>query len=139
MALPSEQRRQIRVVGALIEKPGPMYLITQRRPEATLPLLWEFPGGKVEAGESDWEALTRELKGEMGIDVEVMAPAMHTHHEYPKYDIDFRVYRCRLLTPENQIRHLAVHDHRWVMLHELSQYPFPDADAKTLEMLLGLG
>ncbi len=39
----SPSRRQIRVVGALLEKPGPRYLITQRRPTATLPLLWEFP------------------------------------------------------------------------------------------------
>jgi 8-oxo-dGTP diphosphatase len=138
MPLPPEQRRQIRVVGALIEKPGPRYLITQRRPTATLPLLWEFPGGRVEEGETDQDALSRELKQEMDIDVAVLEPVMHTHHEYPKYDIDFRVYRCVLLTPEQQIHHLAVHDHRWVALHEMSEYRFPDADAKTLEKLLGL-
>ncbi len=74
----------------------------------------------------------------MDIDVLVDEPVMHTHHEYPRYDIDFRVYACRLLTPESQILHLGVHDHRWVSLDELSSYRFPDADARTLEKLLGL-
>ena len=131
-------RRQIRVVGAMMEKEGGRYLITQRRPTASLPLLWEFPGGRVQEGESDEEALARELKEEMDIDVEVREQAMHTHHEYPNYDIDFRVFRCRLLSPEGSIRHLRVHDHRWVSLAEMNHYQFPDADARTLEKLLDL-
>ena len=51
-------RRRIRVVGAMIEKDG-RYLITQRSPTASLPLLWEFPGGRVEEGETDEAALAR--------------------------------------------------------------------------------
>ncbi len=51
-------RRKIRVVGAMIEQDG-KYLITQRPPTASLPNLWEFPGGRVEAGETDEEALAR--------------------------------------------------------------------------------
>jgi 8-oxo-dGTP diphosphatase len=54
-------RRKIRVVGAMIEKDG-RYLITQRSPTASLPLLWEFPGGRVEPGETDEAALARELE-----------------------------------------------------------------------------
>ncbi len=133
-------RRRIRVVGAMLEKgKDPVrYLITQRPPKASLPLLWEFPGGRVEEAESDETALSRELKEEMGIDVQVAEMMMHTHHEYAHYDIDFRVYRCRLLSPEEGIRHVRVHDHRWVTLSEMSQYQFPDADARTLEQLLGL-
>lgn len=131
-------RRRIRVVGAMIEMEGGRYLITQRRPEATLPLLWEFPGGRVEEGESDPQALRRELKEEMDIDVEVAEEAMHTHHEYALYDVDFRVFRCRLLSAEAAIRHIKVHDHRWVTLAEMSSYQFPDADARTLEQLLDL-
>ncbi|MFZ5469388.1 MAG: (deoxy)nucleoside triphosphate pyrophosphohydrolase [Myxococcota bacterium] len=131
-------RRQIRVVGAMLEKDGGRYLITQRPAKASLPLLWEFPGGRVQEGESDEEALARELKEEMGIDVEVGEQAMHTHHEYPHYDIDFRVFRCRLVSDESAITHLRVHDHRWVTLEEMSQYKFPDADARTLEKLLDL-
>ena len=131
-------KRKIRVVGAMLEKEGGRYLITQRPPTSSLPLLWEFPGGRVERGESDQEALARELREEMGIEVRIAEEAMHTHHEYPGYEIDFRVFRCRLISPESKIRHLRVHDHRWVTLEEMSQYQFPDADARTLEKLLGL-
>jgi 8-oxo-dGTP diphosphatase len=131
-------RRHIRVVGAMLEKDGGRYLITQRPPTASLPLLWEFPGGRAEEKESDEAALARELHEEMGIRVEVRELAMHTQHQYPNYDIDFRVYRCRLISDEGQIQHLRVHDHRWVTLEEMGQYQFPDADAKTLGKLLNL-
>ncbi|HLL00131.1 MAG TPA: (deoxy)nucleoside triphosphate pyrophosphohydrolase [Myxococcaceae bacterium] len=131
-------RRQIRVVGAMLVNDEGCYLITQRPPKASLPLLWEFPGGRVEEGEGDAQALAREIREEMGVDVTVLEEAMHTHHEYPKYDIDFRVFHCRLKNPNASIQHLRVHDHRWVKLAEMSQYQFPDADAKTLAKLLDL-
>jgi 8-oxo-dGTP diphosphatase len=131
-------RRQIRVVGAMLQNEEGRYLITQRPPKATLPLLWEFPGGRVEEGETDAQALAREIREEMGVEVTVLEEAMHTHHEYPRYDIDFRVFRCRLSDPNAPIQHLRVHDHRWVKLEEMSQYQFPDADAKTLAKLLDL-
>jgi len=130
-------RRQIRVVGAMIEKDG-RYLITQRPPTASLPLLWEFPGGRVEEGETDEEALRRELREEMNIEVEVGEQTMHVSHAYPDYDIDFRVFRCRLVSPESAIRHVRVHTHRWVLPGELDEYEFPEADQKTLERLLGI-
>jgi 8-oxo-dGTP diphosphatase len=128
-------RRKIRVVGAMIEQDG-RYLITQRPPKATLPLLWEFPGGRVEAGESDPEALARELSEEMGIVVEVADRVIHVEHAYESYDIDFCVYRCRLVsgTP----RHVRIHDHRWVRPDELDEYEFPPADEKSIALLLGL-
>jgi 8-oxo-dGTP diphosphatase len=131
-------RRQIRVVGAMLQNDEGRYLITQRPPKASLPLLWEFPGGRVEEGETDAQALAREIREEMGVDVTVLDQAMHTHHEYPKYDIDFRVFRCRLTDVKATIQHLRVHDHRWVSFAEMSQYQFPDADAKTLAKLLDL-
>lgn len=131
-------RRHIRVVGAMLQNAEGRYLITQRPPKATLPLLWEFPGGRVEQGESDEAALAREIREEMGVEVQVLEQALHTHHDYPTYDIDFRVFRCRLTSPESAIQHLRVHDHRWVTLEEMSKFQFPDADAKTLAKLLGL-
>jgi 8-oxo-dGTP diphosphatase len=131
-------RRHIRVVGAMLERSPGCYLITQRRPEASLPLLWEFPGGRVEEGESDEDALARELQEEMNILVNVGEEVMHTHHEYTHYDIDFRVFRCRLASDERDIQHIKIHDHRWVTLQEMGNYRFPDADARTLEKLLDL-
>ncbi len=128
-------RRKIRVVGAMIEKDG-RYLITQRPPTASLPLLWEFPGGRVEAGETDQAALARELREEMGIEVAVGERAIHVEHAYENYDIDFCVYRCRFVS--GPIKHLRVHAHTWVLPEELDQYEFPPADEKSIAKLLGL-
>jgi len=126
-------RRQIRVVAAMIEEEG-RYLITQRRPKASLPLLWEFPGGRVEGGESDQQALVRELDEEMAIDVVVEEIEVSVDHSYPDYDIEFRVYRARRVGGE--IQHLGVHDHRWVLPHELDQYDFPGVDERSVAMLI---
>lgn len=126
-------RRRITVVGAMIERDG-KYLITQRKPTASLPLLWEFPGGRVEPGESDAQALARELKEEMAITVKVEERVLQALHSYPDYDIDFRVYRCHLTSGE--ICHINVHDHQWVAPGDLEGYEFPPADQKTLDQLL---
>jgi 8-oxo-dGTP diphosphatase len=128
-------RRKIRVVGAMIEKDG-RYLITQRPPTASLPLLWEFPGGRVEPGETDQTALARELAEEMQIQVAVGDRVIHVEHAYESYDVDFCVYRCRLLA--GPIRHIRVHTHRWVLPDELDQYEFPPADEKSIAKLLDL-
>lgn len=131
-------RRQIRVVGAMLEREPGRYLITQRQKTASLPLLWEFPGGRVNEGESDEAALTRELKERLGLDVLVDAAAGSTHHIYPTYDVDFRVFHCRLKDATQDVSHAKVNDHRWVALEEMSQFKFPDADARTLAKLLDL-
>ena len=60
----------VRIVTARIERDG-CFLITQRNPHAVLPLLWEFPGGRVEDGESDQDALSRELSENLGISGQV--------------------------------------------------------------------
>lgn len=122
----------IRVVAAEIERGG-RYLITQRRPEATMPLLWEFPGGKVEAGETDVQALARELLEEMGIWVEVGEQSLHLSHEYDAYTLDLVVYRA-VTTDEPQA--LRVHDLRWVSPDQFDQYEFPSADQRTVDALL---
>ncbi len=131
-------RRQIRVVGAMLEREPGRYLITQRTKAASLPLLWEFPGGRATDGEDDATALVRELKERLGIDVEVDEQAMTTRHEYPSYDVDFRVFHCRMKDPKQPVSHERVNDHRWVSLEEMPQFKFPDADAKTLAKLLDL-
>jgi 8-oxo-dGTP diphosphatase len=131
----AQTHRKIRVVAAMLERDG-RYLITQRRPTATLPLLWEFPGGKVEPGESDEAALARELREEMDIQVVVGERVVHVEHAYADYDVDFRVYRCTLT--QGEIKHIGVHDHRWVLQSELDRYEFPAADEKTMRQLLAL-
>ncbi len=124
----------IRVVAAELERDG-LFLLTQRRPEATMPLLWEFPGGRVEPGESDADALRRELLEEMGIRVEVGAQKMAVQHAYERYTLDFVVYRA---TTTDEPQRLRVHDARWVAPEDFDQYEFPSADQKTVDALLGL-
>ena len=131
-------RRRIRVVGAMLEREPGRYLITQRSKSASLPLLWEFPGGRVNDGEALADALVRELRERLGLTVVVDEQAMATHHDYANYEIDFRVFHCRLVDATQPVSHARVNDHRWVTLDEMSAFQFPDADARTLEKLLDL-
>ena len=131
-------RRQIRVVGAMLEREPGRYLITQRSKNASLPLLWEFPGGRVNEGEQDVPALKRELLERLGLEVNVGDQAMATRHEYETYAVDFVVFHCTPKDVAAEPHHQRVADHRWVSLDEMGQYQFPDADARTLARLLDL-
>jgi 8-oxo-dGTP diphosphatase len=126
----------IRVVAAVVEDEG-RYLITQRKPTAVLPLLWEFPGGRVEMGESDEDALEREVEWRIGIQVEVAGKLGDHIHEYEHYDVHMTMYECHL-QPGPQPRAVNVNDLRWVPSTALPDYEFPPADEKTMDKLLGL-
>jgi 8-oxo-dGTP diphosphatase len=123
--------RSIRVVAAVIQKDG-KYLITQRRENASLPLLWEFPGGRVEPGESDAEALQREFKERLGAAVEVGKPVAFRRHDYEGYSVELVLYEAALVSSED-LQAMRVNDYRWVEVDEFSQYPFPPADKGTLD------
>ena len=122
----------IRVVAAEIERDG-RFLISQRRAHATMPLLWEFPGGKVEPGETDPEALRRELMENLGIEAQVGELSLHVAHEYLHYTLDFLVYKA---VTAGEPRCLCVNDFRWVFPEEFDQYEFPGADQSTVDQLL---
>jgi len=130
----SESQRTIRVVAAVIEKGG-RYLITQRRAAAVLPLLWEFPGGKVESGETDSDALVRELRERLGVDSEVGEWISETVWDYEHYRVELTLYECRL-RGEPQSR--AVHTFRWVTSDDFDQYEFTPADEASMNKLLGV-
>jgi 8-oxo-dGTP diphosphatase len=128
--------RIVRVVAAVIEQGG-KYLITQRRDEAVLPGLWEFPGGRVEDGETDEGALRREVEGRLGVEVMVARKLTEKQHAYEKYDVHLTLYACSL-QPGAVPRPLRVKDVRWVASSEFSQYKFPPADQATMDQLLGI-
>ncbi len=131
------ERKTIRVVGAVIEDEG-RYLITQRRPNAVLPLLWEFPGGRVEDGETDLAALRREIRERLGVAVDVSQPWIcFRTHPYEHYTVDLYLYECALLEGEPQP--LAVNDFRWVTSEEFDDYPFTPVDEASMNKLLGEG
>ena len=129
----ASDRLHYRVVAALIERDG-RYLITQRRPEARMPLLWEFPGGRVEPGETDEQALARELHENLGLEAAVGERVLHVTHGYQGYDLDFLVYRCA--PGPREAAALRVHDLRWVRAEDFEDYPFPGADQATVDALL---
>ena len=123
----------IRIVTARIEREG-RYLITQRNPHAVLPLLWEFPGGRVENGESDQDALRRELKDKVGINASVGEVSLSVTHEYERYYLDMCVYHT---TTEDTPSAVYVNDIRWVHPNDFGDYTFPGADQQTVDALLG--
>ncbi len=127
--------RTIRVVAAVLERDG-KYLITQRRTSAVLPLLWEFPGGRVEAGETDVLALKRELLHRLGADIECGKLISFVSHPYEHYVVDLFLYECTLKSELLEPR--AVNAFKWVASGEFDQYPFTPADEASMNKLLGV-
>lgn len=132
----ADKRKTIRVVAAVVEREG-RYLITQRRPTAVLPMLWEFPGGRCETGETDAEALAREVMERLGARVEVGQLISFVSHPYENYTVDLFLYECRLL--DGELSRQAVNDFRWVTSAEFDQYEFTPADEASMSKLLGVG
>jgi 8-oxo-dGTP diphosphatase len=123
---------RIRVATAEIEQNG-AFLIVQRRPEAALPLLWEFPGGRVREGESDTEALKRCIKDRLGVDCAVGTQALHVVQDYEGYSLELVVYHCML---QGKARAARVHAIAWVKPEDFGYYHFPKADQQTIDLLL---
>lgn len=130
----TKERKTIRVVAAVIERDG-KYLITQRRPTAVLPLLWEFPGGKCEPGETHAQALAREMQERLGADVEVGQLISFVSHPYEQYTVDLYLYECHLLS--EKLERKAVSDFRWAASDEFDQFEFTPADEASMSQLLG--
>jgi len=131
----SAPARVIRVVAAVIASGG-RYLITQRRPTAVLPLLWEFPGGRVEPNESDTVALKREVRHRLSVEIDVGQLISFVSHPYEHYVVDLFLYECRIVSGE--LRSANVHAFKWVTSDEFDQYPFTPADEASMNKLLGL-
>ncbi|MCC6557425.1 MAG: (deoxy)nucleoside triphosphate pyrophosphohydrolase [Polyangiaceae bacterium] len=130
-----EMVRTIRVVAAVIEQDG-RYLITQRRPAAVLPLLWEFPGGRVEDTETDAAALKREVRHRLGVEIEVGQLISFVSHPYERYVVDLYLYECHIQSGE--LAPLAVNAFKWVTSAEFDRYPFTPADEASMNKLLGM-
>jgi len=127
--------RHVRVVAAVISR-GECYLITQRRPSAVLPGLWEFPGGKVEEGETDLEALKREVRERVGVEVEGGACIGRRTHDYDGYSVDLALYQATI-QGDAEPKAVRVAACLWVTSGEFEKYRFPAADQATMDLLLG--
>ena len=123
-------------MAALVERGG-RYLVTQRRETAVLPLLWDFPGGRVEEGETDEAALAREVMERLGVSVDVGQLISFVNHPYEKYAVDLYLYDCTLQTDRLSCR--AVKDYAWVTSEEMEKYSFTPVDEASMTKLLGEG
>ncbi len=122
----------IEVSAALIFRDGKL-LIAQRHADAHLGGLWEFPGGKREAGETFEQCLVRELREELGVEVEVLGWFEEITHDYADKSVRLKFFSCRLLTGEPQAIGCAAV--KWVNQRELAHHDFPAADARLLSKL----
>ncbi|HUQ06752.1 MAG TPA: (deoxy)nucleoside triphosphate pyrophosphohydrolase [Kofleriaceae bacterium] len=126
--------RKLVVAGLVVDDSG-LVLITQRRADQALGGLWEFPGGKIEAGEAPADALHRELTEELGASVDVGQIWDVLHHIYPTFELLMLVFRCRLRAGETA-RTVEVADLLWVPVVELPRHDILPADRPLVDRLV---
>jgi len=115
-----------RVVAGLITENGKL-LVCQRTRHQTMPLKWEFPGGKIEEGEQPRDALRRELEEELGIAAEVGDEVARIQHEYPNgAKVELRFFMVRKYSGE--IENRIFRDIQWSAREDLPKYDFLEAD-----------
>lgn len=120
----------IRVTCALIENKGKV-LITQRSATMSQPLLWEFPGGKVEPGETEETCLVREIKEELQLDIACGHMLTLSVFKYPNLTIELIPFVCILKGGEIKLLEHATY--KWVSLEELKSFKWCPADVPVIE------
>ena len=121
------------VAAAVVEHDG-RFLVTKRQKGVHLEGVWEFPGGKCEAGETLLECLVRELREELGVEARVGDELLATTHRYPDRTVELHFLDCQLLgDPMPQVGQQMA----WVTREELATLPFPPADAELIRTLVG--
>lgn len=108
-------------------------LIDQRKPDGLLGGLWEFPGGKMEPGETVQACIQREIREELGIEIEVGEHLITVDHTYTHFPVSLQVYHCRHLKGVPQP--LECQQVRWVNLDRLDRFSFPKANVKIIAAL----
>ena len=123
----------VEVTAALIQDEAGCYLITQRRRGTHLEGLWEFPGGKRDAGESLEACLRRELEEELGATFDVGEQVETVRWEYPDRTVVLHFFRCRLTSGVIAPREQQAME--WVAPERLDAYAFPPADMELIRRL----
>ena len=129
---PMVEQRHVKVIAAIIRKES--RILIGKRKVGTFAGKWEFPGGKMEPGETPEQCLARELAEELGVEARIGKLFLSTRHAYSHMAIEFVTYEAEIVSGEPRLR-----DHnelRWVLPAELCLYDFPEADRPVVEKLM---
>jgi mutator protein MutT len=121
------------VCGALIERDGE-FIIARRKPDDTFGGLWEFPGGSIEPGEDREECLKREIKEELGVDIEVGRLIYTFADEIPSLKINVFLFECKI--KKGIPRPIDCQEVRWADLVRLKRLKLAQADKKVLNWII---
>ncbi|MBO1518202.1 8-oxo-dGTP diphosphatase MutT [Oceanisphaera pacifica] len=133
----TETKKTVLVAVGVIENATGDIFICRRGASQHQANKWEFPGGKVEAGETVEQALTRELAEEVGITVERCQPLMQLEHDYGDKQVKLAIHKVTAFSGEP--RGLEGQPSRWVPVSKLAQYDFPEANGPIVEKLTAPG
>lgn len=118
---------------AVIKNEEGKILIDKRLPKGLMGGLWEFPGGKIEEGETVMECIKREIKEELGIEIKVKEHLITIEHDYVKFTLTLIVHLCNIIKGEPQT--LESTETRWVKVSDLTQFNFPEANISIIQAL----
>jgi 8-oxo-dGTP diphosphatase len=127
------QHERVVVTAAVIERDG-AFLLTRRLDGTHLAGHWEFPGGKLHAGETLEECLAREIREELEAVVEVGPEILATVHDYADRSVELRFFRCTLRSAP---RPTMGQEMRWVALDDLRSVQLPPADGELVRLITG--
>jgi A/G-specific adenine glycosylase len=122
-----------KIIGAAVIWRDGKILIDRRKPGGTLGGLWEFPGGKLEPGETISQCITREIREELGIEITVGQELIVLEHTYEKFTVLLHVHHCAHVSGEPQP--IECDEIRYVGLDELNDYEFPAANIQIIQAL----
>ncbi|MFJ7371910.1 (deoxy)nucleoside triphosphate pyrophosphohydrolase [Lysinibacillus capsici] len=127
-------KKKIHVVGAIIENEQQEIFCALRNPQMVLANYWEFPGGKIEQGETPKQALSREILEEFNCTIQVGKQVAVTLHEYEQFFVHLETYKASIIKGTPQILEHA--EARWVPRNQLLDLPFAPADLPSIQKLM---